>query len=166
MRIRQGSGLGPRRESARRAQAVVLLIGVQDGPTSPLESLPLEFIAAQSAVHDVIYSSGGVRRRDGRLPLLRASVSVDLSLGLTLGGSYGVDRFVGPWTYLVGTRSATLIGDAGANEIFGMEGDDHIEGRAGDEAPLSSSSELAVPASPTPGVARLVSGPDASRTAI
>ena len=94
-------------------------------------------------------------------------VSVDLSLGLTLGGSYGVDRFVGPWDYLVGTRSAeTLIGDAGANEIFGMEGDDHIEGRAGDEAPLSSSSELAVPASPTPGVARLVSGPDASRTAI
>ncbi len=59
-------------------------------------------------------------------------VSVDLSLGRTLGGAFGNDLFVGPWDDLAGARFAdTLIGDAASNEIFGGPGNDHIEGRAG-----------------------------------
>ena len=64
-------------------------------------------------------------------------VSVDLSLGRTLGGAFGNDLFVGPWDDLAGARFAdTLIGDAASNEIFGGPGNDHIEGRAGRRSPF------------------------------
>lgn len=87
-----------------------------------------------SPARNVYSSGGGIRDGLAYLGCGGPPVSVDLSLGRTLGGLYGNDRFVGPWDYLAGTMFAdTFIGDAGTNSIFGLEGDDHIEGRAGDD---------------------------------
>ena len=81
---------------------------------------------------DDFYSSGGGIR--DALFFFFAPASVDLSLGRTLGGVHGDDRFVGPWDMLEGTMHPdTLIGDAGTNVILGQGGNDHIEGRAGDD---------------------------------
>lgn len=91
-----------------------------------------DLTAANDPGGDDLYSSGG-----GPIDIIAYSfrtgggITVDLPLGRASGGGAGNDRLVGPWDDVHDSIFADILtGNAGANTLVGLAGDDRIEGRA------------------------------------